>query len=46
MRFEWDEAKRQTNLQKHGLDLLLGATLFGEAQVYTIHRHDAARHGM
>lgn len=22
MRYEWDEAKRQTNLEKHGLDFL------------------------
>jgi uncharacterized protein len=35
MRFEWDEAKRQTNLQKHGLDLLRGASLFSEPQLYT-----------
>ena len=26
--FEWDEAKRQSNLAKHGLDLLLGSELF------------------
>lgn len=28
MRFEWDEAKRQANLEKHGVDLLVGALIF------------------
>lgn len=35
MRFEWDETKRRINLQKHGLDLLRGAALLGEARLYT-----------
>lgn len=28
VRFEWDEAKRQANLEKHGVDLLVGALIF------------------
>lgn len=28
MEFEWDEEKRQTNLRKHGVDLLYAALIF------------------
>ena len=35
MLFEWDEAKREANLAKHGLDLLRGADLFDGRPVYT-----------
>jgi uncharacterized DUF497 family protein len=28
MRFEWDEDKRQSNIEKHGLDLIRAARLF------------------
>lgn len=28
VRFEWDEAKRLANLEKHGVDLLVGALIF------------------
>ena len=28
VRFEWNEAKRQANLEKHGVDLLVGALIF------------------
>jgi uncharacterized DUF497 family protein len=34
MQFEWDENKRQTNLRKHGLDLLRGADLFDRRLAY------------
>ncbi len=33
--FEWDEAKRQSNIRKHGLDLLRGITLLDGRPVYT-----------
>lgn len=29
MRFEWDEAKRRSNLQKHGFDFTGAAEVFG-----------------
>ena len=29
MRFEWDEAKRKTNIRKHGLDFKGARDLFG-----------------
>ncbi len=28
MKFEWDEAKRQSNLQKHGIDFRAAVRLF------------------
>ncbi|PLL13758.1 BrnT family toxin [Tabrizicola sp. TH137] len=28
MQFDWDEAKRQANITRHGIDLLLGALIF------------------
>ena len=28
MRFEWDERKRQTNIEKHGLDFIWARQLF------------------
>jgi uncharacterized DUF497 family protein len=28
MRYTWDEAKRQTNLRKHGLDFVDASTVF------------------
>ena len=28
MRFEWDEAKRQANIRRHGFDFLLVETVF------------------
>jgi uncharacterized DUF497 family protein len=28
MRFEWDEDKRQSNIEKHGLDFIRAARLF------------------
>lgn len=28
MRFDWDEAKRETNLRKHGIDFLDAETVF------------------
>jgi uncharacterized DUF497 family protein len=28
MRFQWDEAKRQSNLQKHGFDFVDAPTVF------------------
>lgn len=34
MEFEWDEVKRQTNLEKHGVDLL-DALLIFEGPVYS-----------
>lgn len=34
MEFEWDENKRQVNLQKHGLDLIDGRALFDDRPVY------------
>jgi uncharacterized protein len=35
MDFEWDETKRATNLRKHGLDFIDGATLFDRRPLYT-----------
>lgn len=36
MEFEWDEAKRQSNLAKHGLDFLRARTLFDGRPVHTV----------
>ncbi len=33
--FEWDEAKRQSNSRKHGIDLLRGIVLFDGRPLYT-----------
>lgn len=35
MEFEWDEAKRLSNLAKHGVDFLLTRRLFGGAPTVT-----------
>jgi uncharacterized DUF497 family protein len=35
MLFEWDPAKRHSNLAKHGLDLLARTVLFNGAAVYS-----------
>lgn len=35
MEFEWDEAKRQSNLEKHGVDFLEAALVF-EGPVLTV----------
>ena len=45
MLFEWDENKRETNLRKHGLDLMNGAELFDGRPVitYPSRRADEAR---
>ncbi len=45
MLFEWDENKRETNLRKHGLDLMSGAELFDGRPVitYSSSRADEAR---
>lgn len=36
MRFEWDEAKRRSNLEKRGIDFLLTRQLFDGRPVITI----------
>jgi uncharacterized DUF497 family protein len=33
MRFEWDESKRLSNLEKHGLDFREAAAVFGQEHV-------------
>ena len=35
MEFEWDEAKRATNVEKHGVDFLDAAALFDGRPVFT-----------
>jgi uncharacterized DUF497 family protein len=35
MKFEWDEEKRQLNLQKHGIDFVDAQALFEEARIYS-----------
>ena len=35
MDFEWDENKRETNLAKHGLDLMAGSCLFDGRPIYS-----------
>jgi uncharacterized DUF497 family protein len=35
MQFEWDEAKRNSNLSKHGVDFLRMQMLFDERPVIT-----------
>jgi hypothetical protein len=35
MVYEWDENKRETNAEKHGLDLLQGVGLFDGRSVYS-----------
>jgi uncharacterized DUF497 family protein len=35
MEFEWDEAKRDSNLIKHGVDFLLAEMLFDGCPVIT-----------
>lgn len=40
MELEWDEAKRESNLVKHGLDLAISLELFGE---YFMERLDTRR---
>ncbi len=35
MRFTWDEAKRESNLVKHGVDLLQACQLFEGAPLFT-----------
>jgi len=35
MRFEWDEAKRRSNLRRHGFDFLVAEKVF-KSQVVTI----------
>ena len=40
MKFEWDDAKRQSNLAKHGVDFLAAAALFDGRPVVTgVGRH-------
>jgi hypothetical protein len=36
MRFEWDEAKRGSNLAKHGVDFLLAQEVFMDAQAMVL----------
>ena len=36
MRFKWDEAKRQSNLQKHGFDFTDAATIFASDVVTVV----------
>ena len=36
MRFEWDEAKRQSNLAKHGVDFLRARALFDGRPTLTV----------
>lgn len=33
MEFEWDENKRRSNLQKHGIDLAKACRIFGGSTV-------------
>ena len=41
MHLEWDEAKRQANLEKRGVDLLIAALIFeGETLTIPDLRHD------
>jgi uncharacterized DUF497 family protein len=41
MDFEWDEVKREQNLTKHGVDLLVAALIFeGPTLSMQDHRHD------
>ena len=37
MRTEWDEAKREANIVKHGIDFILARTLFDGRPVITHH---------
>lgn len=32
MKFEWDEGKRNTNLNKHGIDFVAAATIFDDIE--------------
>lgn len=36
MRFEWDEAKRRSNLKKHGLDFVDAPAIFEQAHVIVL----------
>jgi len=36
MRYEWDEAKRRSNIQKHGIDFIGIETLFAGTTVTTL----------
>ena len=41
MQFEWNEEKRQQNIEKHGVDLLFAAMIFeGETLTREDDRHD------
>lgn len=39
MQFEWDEAKRESNLAKHQIDFLLMRQLFDGRPIYTTTSH-------
>lgn len=39
MVFEWDDAKRQTNLAKHGIDFLTASQVFDGRPVVTARSH-------
>ena len=45
MRYEWDEAKRRSNIQKHGIDFIGIETLFAGTTVTTLDdRFDYGEH--
>ena len=41
LRYEWDENKRNLNIQKHGLDFILASTVFSDKN--KIERMDARK---
>ena len=45
MQFEWDEAKRVSNYQKHGVDFLEAALIF-EGDVLVVDRSIEAKSGL
>jgi len=35
--FEWDEQKRRSNIEKHGLDFITAAKIFDSRPILTVH---------
>lgn len=40
MRFEWDEAKRRTNLRKHGIEFADAVSVFDDVRAITVEDRD------
>ncbi|MEN8215305.1 MAG: hypothetical protein ABFS56_02795 [Pseudomonadota bacterium] len=44
MEYEWDENKRQSNLEKHGLDFVIAYKIYESLEKLTISSNYASEH--